>query len=377
MPKIGFDARLVFGRIRGMGRFANQLLQYLYAIGLNDTVACYANSPVTTQEPHPNVRWKIFGPRNYVIWEQFTLPRQCSRDNINILICPYNTGPVFLTKACKLLLVIHDLIFMKSNIPFSPSMHQNIGRLYRRWIVPRVAKRASHVITVSEFSKQDIVSTLGIPGERVTVVPNTFSHLNGIQQAPWSEIETRYKISKPFIFHLGGEAPSKNTHRLIKAFENIHSAGINNYNLVIAGFKGRYYKSALYNLKNTEVSKKIIFTDYLSEPDLAAFYSNAQVFVLNSLYEGFGIPVLEAMYWGVPVICSNIDPLREIVGQAAVLINPYDTSGLAKALRVLLKSPNLRKELTVKGKRRVKDFHPDIGKKKFTGVINKLLNLRE
>ena len=83
------------------------------------------------------------------------------------------------------------------------------------------------------------------------------------------------------------------------------------------------------------------------------------------------------MYWGVPVICSNIDPLREIVGQAAVLINPYDTSGLAKALRVLLKSPNLRKELTVKGKRRVKDFHPDIGKKKFTGVINKLLNLRE
>jgi len=202
---LGVDARWMVGQYRGMGRYAHALLEPVSS-------SVKALLPSTAMDSiYPNIKQ---GSSFFPLWEQVTLPKLCSENSITDLLCPYNTAPLHLGKSTRLILVVHDLIYLESwrNLPPSVSAYQTLGRIYRRALVPRVIRNAHRLVTVSEFTKQQICHSFSIPDKYVTVIPNMLDD-DWYAQAPLPVAEKH-----PYILAVSGEAPSKNLDRLIQSF---------------------------------------------------------------------------------------------------------------------------------------------------------------
>ena len=319
MLKIAIDARWMSGQLRGMGRYAHQLiapikenlvyLQPKHSAPISNLSVCKGSG---------------FFPR----WEQFVLPKLCKQEQIDVLCCPYNTAPLFLRKPTKLVLVVHDLIFLKDRkqLPLSQSWYQNFGRFYRAFVVPRVVKRADYLVTVSHFTKTEMVDAFNIDPERVIVIPNS------IDQA-WLNLDLLSLSQRgDYFFTVAGDAPSKNIPRLIEAFALFTRDKLCGTRLKIAGIKTTSQQVFIDLAKAFDVFDQIDFLDYLSTEDLQSLYLKAKGFVFASTFEGFGIPLLEAMSCCVPIACSNTTSLPEVVGEYGVLFDPYSPASIAEGL---------------------------------------------
>ena len=290
-----------------------------------------------------------------VWWEQVGIVRAGMREKIDLLHCPYWSNPVW--SPWPTVVTVHDVI----QFVLPEYAWRKISRLYFG-LVSAGARHAQAVITVSHCSKRDIMKILGLGPERIHVIGNAVdASLHPVRDA-WllAKVRERYGISGRFVVYFGGFDLRKNVPRLIEAYSQLPEGLRREYQLVIAG---RYqhlghplYPDPRATVQRLGLDGNVIFTGQIREQDKAPLYSAATVFAFPSLYEGFGMPVLEAMACGTPVVTSNVSALPEVAGDAGRLVDPYSASAISGALGELLESAARRDELARRGLERARRF---------------------
>lgn len=253
----------------------------------------------------------------------------------------------------RTLLTVHDLSFVRVPETASPAL-----KSYLDTVVPLSVQRADHVLADSEATKNDLVALYGTPADKITVllsgVDERFHPVNDPRIL--ADIRTRYHLgSEPYILSVGTVQPRKNFSRLIEALKHLHDTGTK-HQLVIAGGRGWLDDPIYTSVQSAGLDQHVHFIGFASEHDLPALYSGAACFAFPSLYEGFGLPILEAMACGTPVLTSNISSLPEVAGDAALLINPYDVAAIAEGLWRLLNDHDLRQQMITRGLQRVRQY---------------------
>lgn len=311
MMRLFYDANFAVDNHRGMGRYINTFIDVL---SLEFNIQCTG----LLKQNKIKKGFRNFGFNNYILWEQFSLVKLIKRDKPEIMVYPYNTAPLFMPKCQKNILIVHDLIFL---VPFkeigvSTSLLQNIGKIYRRIVVPRAIKQCDVIITVSEHTKNEIIKVYN-PKQKIIVIPNSVN---------FSKISHEIKegIAKS-ILHIGGEAPHKNTSSVIKAYALLPIEIQKSYDLKIVGIQSERSRNYFKNLINELNIKGVVFLyEFLSEDEIVKIFRSAKVFVFASYYEGFGIPLIEAMHYNIPIVCSNRSVIPEIVGKGGLYFEPDD-----------------------------------------------------
>lgn len=277
------------------------------------------------------------------LWQQLVLPARRS----DILWSPANNGPVF---ARNHFITLHDIAVFPHPEWFSRSYS-----LWKKMLIPQVAKRAKGILTVSEFSKSVICTYLDIPPHKVKAVYNGVD-TDRFKPAAGSAIQAvchKYNLGIPYVLTLGSMDPRKNFKRTIEAWKLAREQdGLERYVLAIAGASNANFSSLDLDLSGD--ATKLL--GYVDDEDLPALYSGASGFLLPSLFEGFGLPVIEAMACGTPVITSNSTALDEISGNAALKVTPSDTNSIKEGILELLEAPDLQNKLRDRGRKRVLQF---------------------
>lgn len=299
---------------------------------------------------HKLIKWP------FLFWTHFRFPIELWRDRPDIFFTPIQTIPFFLPK-CKIIVTIHDLAFLKFPNDFTFK-----DRLKLSFHTKRAVKKAEKIIVPSQVTKNDIIEYYKIGSEKIEVIYHGFTS----QQLPASS----YQPANKYILFVGMIQPRKNIQGLIEAFEilknsiqhprlqrcSICGQAASSIQLIIIGSKGWLWKKVFEKAEKSKYKKDIIFTEQLSSEKLLEFYQNAEVFVLPSFYEGFGLPILEAMANGVPVIAGNNSSMIEIVGEAGILINPYKPKEIAEAIKKIIQDKNFKEKLVEKGLKQAKKF---------------------
>jgi glycosyltransferase involved in cell wall biosynthesis len=291
------------------------------------------------------------------IAEQILLPFLTAYYKLDVLHSTGNTAP--LITFCKQIVTLHDIIYLEGKSKLKGgSVYQRIGNYYRKLIVPGVIKRAAKIITVSQSEKEIITENIPKLNSKVEVIPNSYSsHFYKKPEGTSLNNSARYKLPlKPFIFLFGNTDPKKNTLNTLKALGIIHKKGKLNCKIVISDLSKRNIKSMLKSLKMEYLINEIIVTNYISNTDLPDIYNNAQVFLYTSLRESFGIPVLEAMSCGTPVVASNVPAIRETAGSAAHFVNPESAEDIAKGILDVISNDELSSKLIHRGHQQVQKF---------------------
>ncbi len=350
-PRIGLDARFALGERRGIGNYSLELFRAMAAFDHGFEFIFYSDrkDEFGLLEGLPNSSVRILRPGFYPFWEQAMLPLALQRDEIDLFHAVGNTAPVIMPRRTRLVITLCDVMYMKDEgtLPLSQSWYQRLGRIYRRLVVPPAVRIADHLLTISEFSRADICETLvGCSPEKISVtllgLPGSF-HIT-----PPHEGETSPLGETPYLLHLGGLDPRKNTRLVVRAFLDLKRSGQIRGKLVILGLKNLNSLN-LDPSETTESESWIHLPGFVSETDLPRYYRHANVFLFPSLYEGFGIPLLEAMACGTPIITSGLSSLPEVAGDAALLIDPHQPRELAEAILRLTGDPGLQEQLKVAG----------------------------
>lgn len=291
----------------------------------------------------------------YPLWEQVLIPFAARRDRLDVLHSPANTGPLHLHASTRLVMTVHDAIFMlpSTDWPASPAMYQRAGQSYRRFIVPRAIRRAHFVLTGSDHCAADLRSVLHNPRMRLRVIyPAHASHFRplGAAEAARDLPGAASGLSK-FILAFGATDPRKNLERILAAF-NRYCATDSEISLVLVGNIG----AVRNRLQGAKSSGRIVVLHNVTDNQLVALYSSAALLLYPSLYEGFGLPVLEALACGTPVIASRRSSIPEIAGLAAEYVEPTDISDLVRALRLVLHDVVVREQLVTAGLERARRF---------------------
>ena len=290
---------------------------------------------------------------SYPLWEQVGLPLALKKIKPDLLHCTSNTAPLF--GNTPLVLTLHDVIFMEKKHGTSNSLYQRMGWHYRRWNVPRVLKNCKRIITVSHFEASRICQTMTLPANSVTPVYNGFSkHFHPSDN--WTEIVTPYCSEPHYFFFLGNTDPKKNTLRTLKAYALYLKASNNPCTLLIADLSEKDIDNYLKEGHIEDIKPHLRFPGYIANTDLPAIYNGAKAFIYTSLRESFGIPLLEAMACGTPVISSNTSAIPEIAGEGAILVDPTDEKAIAREMLRLEKDSALRQKQITYGKERAKLF---------------------
>lgn len=289
----------------------------------------------------------------YPLWEQVGLPRIVKQLGVDLLHCTSNTAPI--RCSVPLVLTLHDIIYLEPRQHRSPSLYQEMGWYYRRLVVPRILGKCKKIITVSYFECDRIRQALNIPSERITAVYNGYSR-HFYQQEIDMNIVRKYIPEKDFLFFLGNTDPKKNAARTLKAYSTyLHQSEIKRP-LLIADLQEEYINSLLQQENITDIKSHLYYPGYINNHDLATLYNAAFVFLYPSLRESFGIPMLEAMACGTPVITSNTSSMPEVAGPGALTIDPYKPEEIAQALLCLETDNTLYQQQQKYGLERVKQF---------------------
>ena len=319
--RIGIEAQRVFRRNKhGMDYVVLQEIKELQQIDhKNEYFVFVAPGVDRCLKDRENVHIIVIGESFYPVWEQITLPRAVKKYNLDILHCTSNTAPIF----CKipLVLTLHDIIFLEPRDKNNKSVYQNMGWLYRRKVVPKILERCLRIITVSNFEKQNIIDKLNIPEKRMAMIYNGYNEWF----KPFRDVADIYKsyIEKPgYFFFLGNTDPKKNTERTLIAYSRYLEQSAIKRKLLMADLDREYLDSIIERNHIENIREQIVMPGYIVNSDLPYIYNSAFAFLYTSLRESFGIPLLEAMACGTPVITSNTSSMPEIAGNEAILINP-------------------------------------------------------
>lgn len=269
---------------------------------------------------------------SYPLWEQWALPRAAKKYGVEILHCTSNTAPIWCD--IPLVLTLHDIIFLEPRDKQNHSLYQNMGWMYRRLVVPRILDKCQRIITVSNFEMENIISKLDIPRERMAMIYNGYNE--------WFKPQTDSKLSIPvwtgnegeasYFFFLGNTDPKKNTERTLVAYSNyLNQSGVKR-KLLMADLDPEYLNGIIERHHIENIRANIVMPGYIVNSDLPAIYNHAFAFLYTSLRESFGIPLLEAMACGTPVITSNTSSMPEIAGHDAILVNPESSDEITEMM---------------------------------------------
>jgi glycosyltransferase involved in cell wall biosynthesis len=352
---IAIDAHSVGAGLGGNESYIANLIEALAEIDTNNRYTLYvtrreAVERFTGRWPHVSVRLTL--PHTPLVRIPLTLSAELRRRPVDLLHVQY-TGPPL--APCAVVATIHDLSF-----EHLPETFKRRSRAQLRLTVRRTARMARAVIAPSEYSRRDLIETYELPPERVVVTPLAASpHLAPVtDEGERRRVRELYGISGDYILAVGAIQPRKNLVRLIEAYADLRGARPQAKlpQLVLVGRRGWLYGETMSAVNLHSNNGDIRFTGYVSEGDLQALYTDALCFVYPSYFEGFGLPVLEAMSCGAPVIAGNRTSLPEVVGDAGVLVDPFDSSALSSAIGRLVDDVSLRRTLRARGLERAREF---------------------
>ncbi len=340
---IGIDAsRSVAEKRTGTENYSRNLIRHLLALQSDHRYRLYFNRPPTynLQPVTCNLRIMPF-PR---LWTHLRLSWEMAHRPPDLLFVPAHVLPIVHPR--RSVVTIHDLGYL-----YYPQAHRLLDRLYLDLSTRYNARAATHLIADSSATERDLIERYGTNPDKITVIYPGYD--NTVFQPTRDKevikaVKARHGIAGDYILFVGTLQPRKNLARLIEAFSNLQYP-ISNIQLLISGKKGWLYEEIFRRVEELGLEERVVFTDYVPEGDLPALLSGARLFVFPSLYEGFGMPVLEAMACGTPVVCSNTSSLPEVVGDAALLVDPLDVGELAAALARVLDDAELRTELIQRG----------------------------
>ncbi|HEX5473020.1 MAG TPA: glycosyltransferase family 1 protein [Vicinamibacterales bacterium] len=353
--RIAIDARKL--RDYGIGTYVRNLLRQLARIDRASeyVLLCQQQDCQMAAELGENFRAVPESSPAYSIREQFRVPLDVRRERANLFHAPHYVLPAL--TPCRSVVTIHDCIHLR----FPQYLPNRLGYAYARTSLWMATHRAARVLTVSQASKRDILRYFKVPESRIDVI------YNAIDARFWEEpsaedmerVRQRYRLDAPFILYAGNIKPHKNLERLIEAFQLLRPAlpgAFKGVQLLIIGDEISKYATLRRAVHRYKLHKYVRFFGFVPDQTLAALYRLADAFVFPSLYEGFGLPPLEAMASGTPVITSNVSSLPEVVGDAALLIDPYEPQAIADAIARVLSDTALRADLRARGLERARAF---------------------
>ena len=291
---------------------------------------------------------------NYLLWEQIALPRALKKYPIDLLHCTSNTAPLYCS--VPLVLTLHDIIYLGKDKTKGMSMYQQIGWYYRKWLVPHIIKKCKHIITVSHTEENNILQRFPGISSKLSVNYNGFSSCYKVIEKGETENIKKYLSDDNYLFFLGNTDPRKNTKRVLQAYYYYLQHSQKKCKLIVTGISKEYAIQLLTELDIMSCLPDLIFTGYISGKDLPALYNRAFVFLFPSIKEGFGIPILEAMACGTPIITSNTSAMPEVAGTGTQLIDPYKPEEIANAILRLEQDEAFYQSQVSYGLERVKQF---------------------
>lgn len=304
---------------------------------------------------HESANFKIVELKcpTYPLWEQVALPRAVRRIKPDILHCTSNTAPIFCS--VPLILTLHDIIFLEKRRGKSSSWYQNMGWYYRRFVVPRILPKCHKVITVSKFECNRIREALQMDENRIQAIYNGYSdHFRPIDNPQLTT--KKYLQEENYIFFLGNTDPKKNTAGTLRAYGLYLERSSRKLPLLVADISPQAVGELLLENKIEHIAPYLRYSGYIANSDLPSIYSGASVFLYPSLRESFGIPILEAMASGTPVVTSLTCSMPEVAGSGAILVDPTDAAIIADAILGLENDAQLRATQVAYGLERVKHF---------------------
>ena len=361
--KIGIEGQRLFRQKKhGMDFVALELVRNIQNTDKQNEYFIFVKpGPDKCLQSTPNVHVIELTGKSYPFWEQIALPGAAKKYGCEILHCTSNTGPV----RCPIPLVItlHDIFYLEVISLFKKgfSAYQKFGNMYRRYVVPIVVKHSRKIITVSESEKKRIAGYFKLYDQRLTVVYNGVGKIFKpvTDASELQRVKNVYKLPDQFIFLLGNTDPKKNTRGVIQAYTIYRRKCKTGIPIVIADFPEASLNTILEESGSAELRNDIYRLDYIKNTDLPALYSLTSQFLYPSFWESFGIPILEAMSCGVPVITSNVFSMPEIAGDAALLIDPNNPAEIAEAMCRLTMDTELKNQLMEKGKVQATKFSWD------------------
>jgi glycosyltransferase involved in cell wall biosynthesis len=352
---IAIDAHTVGTGLAGNESYATNLIEALAEVDTCNRYTLYVTKREAIERyegrwPHVGVRLTV--PHTPLVRIPLTLAAELRRRPVDLLHVQY-TAPPF--APCPVVATIHDLSF-----EHLPQTFKRRSRLQLRFTVRRTARSAAHVIASSEYSRRDIIETYGIPAERTSVThlaaPAHFAPVEDKREI--ERVRELYKIKNEYVLAVGSIQPRKNLVRLIAAYAALRRARPHSRlpQLVLVGKRAWLYGETLREVEKHGLHNFVTFTGYVSATDLPALYTGALCFVYPSYFEGFGLPPLEAMQCGAPVIAGDRTSLPEVLGDAGLMVDPFDEQAIADAIRRLIDDEGLRAELRRKGLKRARLF---------------------
>lgn len=371
--RIAIDAHMVGTRGTGNETYVVNLSKALASIDTTNEYRLYTYNPALL--PGELLRPSNFSalrvrPALSAIRIPLSMPFLSWKDGHDLLHVNYIAPPMC---PCHTVVTIHDISY-----EFFPEFFSPRDRTLLSTFVPVSAKRASKIITVSNNTKQDIIERYGVDEDSIVVTHEAadpaFAQIT--DERLLRRVRDEYGISDDFLLAVGNLQPRKNLPRLVEAFADLIQSGAIRHQLVIAG-QAFWRESEIIDLvEDKHLQDHVVFTGYVPREDLVLLYNAATLFLYPSLYEGFGLPPLEAMACGTPVITSNCSSLPEVVGDAALLIDPRDTEQLAQAVAKALSSDELRRELSLRGLERAKSFSWERTARETLSVYEEVLTQR-
>lgn len=352
MSRIAIDARKLHDF--GIGTYIRNLVTELAALDRDTAYVLLTRRDDlgSAAAAGPNFAARVETCRPYSIAEQWRIPQAVAQVSADLLHEPHYVLPV-LTR-CKTVVTIHDCIHLR----FPQYLPGRTAAVYAHTMIRLAARKANRILTVSDASKKDILHYTGVAEDKVVVIQNGLDAR--FATAPTEEeidrVQQRFQLTHPFVLYVGNIKPHKNIERLIAAFASMRDDGPADLKLVVVGDETSRHPGLRQAVHRHRLDKHVRFFGFQPAATLVVFYRLARAFVFPSLYEGFGLPPLEAMANGAPVVTSNVSSMPEVTGDAAVLVDPYDVASIADGLRRAVTDEALRQDLIVRGRARAGQF---------------------
>jgi glycosyltransferase involved in cell wall biosynthesis len=350
--RIAIDARKLHDF--GIGTYIRNLLRQLARIDRDSeyVLLCHEQDCGLARSLGSNFRAVPDASPPYSVREQLSVPWALRREGVDVFHAPHYVLPPL--ARCRSVVTIHDCIHLR----FPEYLPNRAALGYARaslWMATRTSNR---ILTVSEASKRDILRFFDVPAEKITVIYNGIDERFRVQPAEEElhRVCERYQLHGDFVLYAGNVKPHKNLERLIDAFHLVRQDGLDHLKLVVIGDEVSKYAELRRAVHRYNLHKHVRFLGYMPDDTLAVLYRLAAVFVFPSLYEGFGLPPIEAMASGTPVVTSNVSSLPEVAGDGALLVDPRDPAAIADGIRRVLADRELRDALRARGFKRASAF---------------------
>ncbi len=353
--KIGIEAQRIFRKNKhGMDYVVLQEIKELQQMDTTNEYYVFVKpGEDRCVESTKNVHVIELNCPTYPLWEQWALPHAAKKYGVDILHCTSNTAPIWCN--IPLVLTLHDIIFLEPRDKQNHSLYQNMGWFYRRLDVPRILDKCRRIITVSNFEMENIISKLNMPRERMAMIYNGYNDwFKPLDDK--NDVYKRYIPEEGYFFFLGNTDPKKNTERTLVAYSKYLKLSEVKRKLLMADLDKEYLDGIIERNQIDNIRENIVMPGYIVNRDLPYIYNNAFTFLYTSLRESFGIPLLEAMACGTPVITSNTSSMPEIAGEDAILVNPESSDEITEMMLRLEKDKDFYEQQRKIGLQRAKLF---------------------